>query len=171
MAECTPFDIILDQSKKDVVAAIADKRCVCEDITLNIKLTSFGVRGKWGHISGHDTGEAPYLSTVATGTSTAPNPTTVTPASGSDHYLWIAAMQQAGEEADDDTWASLSAGLSGQGFGNLVQKTTGTGGAASTNGSIALARKASIASSIDPDAFTTVQSLAWNAYAVAIKPA
>lgn len=122
------------------------------------------------NISGFDSGQSPYISTVASGTSTAPNPTAVTPGI-SDHYLWIAAMRQAGEEADDDTWASLSAGLSGQGFGNLVQKTTGTGGAASTNGSIALARKTSIASSIDPDAFTTVQSLAWNAYAVAIKPA
>ena len=139
------------------------------NVTMTVTSTKFASIAY--NISGHDTGQAPYLSTVATGTSTAPNPTTVTPGAGSNNYLWIAAASTAGEEADDDTWASLSAGLSGQGFGSLVQKTTGTGGVASTNASLALARMSSIGSSMDPDAFTTAQSLAWRAYAMAIKPA
>jgi len=139
------------------------------NVTMTVTSTKFASIAY--NISGHDSAQAPYLSTVATGTSTAPDPTAVTPGAGSNNYLWIAAMSQAGEELDDDTWASLSAGLSGQGFGNLVQKTTGTGGAANTNSSLALARMSSIASSMNPDAFTTAQSLAWIAYAVAIKPA
>jgi hypothetical protein len=101
---------------------------------------------------------APELSTVATGTSTAPNATIVTPVGGSKDYLWISAFYSAGEEADDDTWVSAAPSTPGT-FTNLVQKTTGTGGVASTNSSVAAAQFSSTAISLDAGAFTMAQSL------------
>lgn len=109
----------------------------------------------------------PEYSTVATGTSTGPDPSTVTPAGGSNTYLWLAAFYMAGEEADDDTWCN-SAPTS---FGTLTQSTTGIGGVASTNCEVASADYTSTASSMNPDAFNTDVSLAWRAYTVAISPA
>ena len=111
----------------------------------------------------------PEYSTVATGTSNAPDPSTVTPAGGSAEYLWLAAFYMAGEEADDDTWCNSAPSTPGA-FGNLTQKTTGTSGAASTNCEVAAADYTSTAASCDPGAFNTDQSLAWRAYTVAISP-
>jgi len=120
------------------------------------------------NIQGYCTTINPQISTVATGTSTGPDPSTVTPAAGfAKNYLWLAAFYMAGEEADDDTWCN-SAPTS---FTNLTQKTTGTGGLPATNSCIASAEFASSATSIDPSAFNTDQSLAWRAYTVAISPA
>lgn len=118
------------------------------------------------NIQGQDTGIAPAISTVATGTSTAPNPTGVTPAGGSKEYLWLAAFRQNGEEANDDTWCTSAP----TNFVNLAQTTTGTGGLPATNGSVASAEYIATASTMDPGAFTTVQSLAWAAFALAIAP-
>jgi len=112
---------------------------------------------------------APQHSTVATGTSTGPDPSTVTPSGGSMSYLWLAAFYMAGEEADDDTWCNSAPGTPV--FTNLTQKTTGTGGLPATNSCIASAEYSSTASSMDPTAFNTDQSLAWRAYTVAISPA
>jgi len=104
---------------------------------------------------------------VATGTSTGPDPSTVTPAAGfAKNFLWIAAFGMAGEEADDDTWCNSGP----TSFTNLTQKTTGTGGVPGTNCEVASAQFASSATSIDPTAFNTAQSLAWRAYTVAISP-
>lgn len=122
------------------------------------------------NIQGYDSAIAPEISTVATGTSTAPNATTVTPAAGSKEYLWISAFGQAGEEADDDTWCT-AAPSTPSAFGNLSQKTSGTAGPPSVNCSVASADLTSTATSCDAGAFTTAQSLAWRAYTVAISPA
>jgi len=113
--------------------------------------------------------QAPEFSTVATGTSTAPNSGSLSPTGGAKDYFWIAAFRQNGEEADDDTW--VTAGPTSPGtFTNLLQKTSGTVSTASTNGSIASAEYTSNASSMDPGTFTVAQSLAWRAYTVAVHP-
>jgi hypothetical protein len=109
----------------------------------------------------------PEKSSLNTGTSTTPDPLTVTPAGGSQDYLWIASVHTAGEEADDDTWCSAAP----TNFTNLLQKTSGVGGAASTNCSLACAEFSSTASSMDPGPFTIAQSLAWRTFTVAISPA
>lgn len=119
------------------------------------------------NIQGHSTTQAPEVSTIASGTDTTPNPGTVTPTGGAKDYLWIAAFQQNGEEADDDTWCTAAP----TSFGNLVQKTTGAAGLANTNRSGAAANFASNAASMDPATFTVAQSLPWTAYTVAVHPA
>lgn len=118
------------------------------------------------NIQGHDAVYAPAISGISTGTSTTPNPATATPLAGSVDYLWLAGFAQAGEEADDDTWCTAAPSS----FTNLVQKTTGIAGTASTNASLACAERQLNASSLDPGTFTTVQSLSWSAYTVAIYP-
>lgn len=119
------------------------------------------------NIQGSDTAIEPDNSSKSTATSTSPNADNVTPTGGPKDFLWIACFRQAGEEADDDTWCSAAP----TNFINLIQKTTGTGGAASTNCQVAAANFASNASSMNPDAFTTAQSLTWIAYVLAVHPA
>lgn len=111
--------------------------------------------------------QAPQLSTVATGTSNAPNPSTCTPTGGAKDYLWIAMFGSAGEEADDDTWSNTSPT-------NFTpspprQKSCGTTGV-NLGGLIASAEFASNAASMDPGAFSNDQSFAWRAYTIAIHP-
>ena len=115
------------------------------------------------------TTQAPEFSTVATGTSTAPNSGSLSPTGGAKDYFWISAFRQNGEEADDDTWCSAAPSSPGT-FTDLLQKTSGTVSTASTNGSVASAEYTSNASSMDPGAFTVAQSLAWRAYTVAVHP-
>lgn len=111
--------------------------------------------------------QAPELSTVATGTSTQPNATTVTPTGGAKDYLWITVAVTAGEEADDDTWG----GAAPTSFGNAVYITTGTAGLASVNCSVEGADFASNAASMDAAAWSAnAQSLAWRAWTIAVHP-
>lgn len=118
------------------------------------------------NIQGSD-GNAPERGTTATGTSVNPDPGNCAPAGGTKDYLFIASFRQAGEEADDDTWCT---GFPTN-YSNLLQTTSGTGGAASTNCQMASCERALTASSDDAGAFTTVQSLSWNAMTHAIYPA
>lgn len=111
---------------------------------------------------------APTISTVATGTSNAPNPTSCNPGTSMD-FLWITFFVQAGEEADDDTWCNNAA----TGYTNLLQKTTDTSGAVTTNCSLAASNRTNTASSEDAawPTGTTDQSLAWRAWTLGIWPA
>ena len=112
--------------------------------------------------------QPPELSTVATGTSTGPDPSTCTPTGGAKDYLWIAMFGCAGEEADDDTWCN-SAPSTPSAFGTLVQKSCGTAGT-NLGGIIASAHLASNAASMNPGAFNQDGSLAWRAYTIAVHP-
>jgi len=109
--------------------------------------------------------QAPQLSTLATGTSTAPDPGTCTPTGGAKDYLWIAQFSLAGEEADDDTWCnSAPADYTG-----LLQVTAGVAG---TNIGVenATAHRQVNAASQNPGTFSVDVSLAWRAYTVAVHP-
>ena len=116
------------------------------------------------NIQGSD-GAAPETSATS-GTSTTPDPPSLTPVNGSKDYLWLAFVRQAGEELDDDTWCTAAP----TDFTNLLQKTTGTGGAASTNCSAASAERQFTGSVLDPGTFTVAQSLAWRTITISIAP-
>lgn len=112
--------------------------------------------------------QAPELSTVATGTSTTPNATILTPTGNPEDYLWITAAVTAGEEADDDTWG----GAAPSGFGNAVYKTTDIAGVATTNCSAEAADQQLNATSMDAAAWgANAQSLAWRAWTLVVHPA
>ncbi len=144
---------ILDGSEGGDVTITTDTSCKSASVAYNIQ----------GSLGG---GLA--ISTVATGTSTAPNATSVAPGWGATfrNTLFITAFHQAGEEADDDTWCTVPGG----GYGNLAQKTTGTAGTATTNCQMASAHRLASVVSEDAGAFTTAQSLAWRAYTIAVQP-
>lgn len=112
----------------------------------------------------------PEISTVASGTSATPDPPSITPAGGAFDYLFLAAAETAGESLDDDTFFN-TAPSSPDAFTNLVQKTSGTGGAVSSNTTLGCARYASTAySSIDPGTFGDDTSRLWHSYTVAVPP-
>lgn len=117
-------------------------------------------------ISGANNTSAPAISTVATGTSAAPDPSICNPGTSKDR-LWITFFVQAGEEADDDTWCNNAA----TNYGSLLQITTGTGGLPATNCSIASCVRTLTASSEDAvwPAATTDQSLGWRAHTIGIQ--
>lgn len=112
--------------------------------------------------------QAPELSTVATGTSTAPNATTCTPTGGAKDYLWITFAGMAGEEADDDTWANTPP--SNYLPSPPLQKSCGTAGT-NLGGLICAASRTLNAASEDAGAFDVDSSAAWRAYTIAVHPA
>lgn len=108
--------------------------------------------------------QPPEIGTTATGSSTTPDPPSVTPTGGAKDYLWLAALTRGGEEADDDTWVSAAP----SGFTGLLQKACGTVG---TNlaGMVATAQRAENAASKDPATFT-IATGAWRAQTIAVHP-
>lgn len=108
--------------------------------------------------------QAPELSTVATGTSTSPNPTTVTPTGGTKDYLFLWLGGWEGEQTSPP--ASQPANYSGP-----IGANSGVAGVVATNCRVASAWRANQASSEDPGAWTISVSDDWTAYAMAIHPA
>jgi hypothetical protein len=118
-------------------------------------------------ISGHDVGTTPGISTVATGTSTAPDATTCTPAGGAKDYLWITLFGMAGEQQDDDTLVTT---FPTNYSSNQLEKTCGVAGT-NLGGMIAAATRTNNAASEDAGAFTAIDNAAWRAFTVAVHPA
>jgi len=115
-------------------------------------------------ITGHEdpATQAPEASTGAEGTSTAPNPDSISPTGGSKDYLFLAI-----HEADQDTDPRTNTTASPSGYGNLIEIDM-----ESTQGVIiAGGDKAATAASEDPGTFTISNSAAWVAATVAIHPA
>jgi len=117
-------------------------------------------------ITGANNTTAPAISTVATGTTNAPDPTTCNPGTSKDR-LWITFFVGAGEEADDDTWCNNAA----TGYGSLLQKASGTGGLPATNCAIASCVRTATAASEDAawPAASTDQVLGWRAHTIGIQ--
>lgn len=118
------------------------------------------------NIRGHDLVRAPSVSLIATGTSVSPDAQTCTAPAGARDNLWITGFAHAGEEADDDTWCNSAP----TDFSGLLQKTTGTGGTAATNCSVATAHRELNADSLDAGTFNTDTSHAYGALTVCIAP-
>lgn len=77
------------------------------------------------------------------------------PGVGAKDFLWIVSAMEGAvqEELDDDTWVTTTPAN----YTNLLQKTSGTGGAASSNVVLATAERQLNASSEDPGAFVFAQ--------------
>jgi len=119
-------------------------------------------------ISGVDKTITPQIGTTATGTSTTPNPPSVTPTAGtSKPYLFIAFFGSAGEEADDDTWVTAAP----TNYTGLLQKSCGTVGT-NLGGLIGAASRTNTSGSAeDPATFTMAVSAAWRAQTIIVHPA
>jgi hypothetical protein len=111
--------------------------------------------------------QAPQVGTTASGSSTTPDPPTTTPTGGAKDYLWIACLTRAGEEADDDTWATASP----TNFtpNPPLQKACGIAGS-NLGGIVAAASFGSNAASMNPATFT-IATGAWRAQTIAVHPA
>jgi hypothetical protein len=110
--------------------------------------------------------QAPQLSTVAVGTTTAntANPTGVTPTGGSKDYLFLAVAAQDGEVG-----AYTAAPTN---YLNLVTANCGTGGVPASNCYMGGASRQLTAASEDPGAFTHgAATTGWTAWTIAIHPA
>lgn len=129
---------------------------------------SSATRGAWivYEISGHiDPGtQAPQIGTTATGSSTTPDPPSVSVTGGSKDILTIACFGRSGEEADDDTWVTSAP----SGFGGLLQKACGVAG---TNlaGIVATAHLAETTATANPGTFTAATG-AWRAQTIVVHP-
>lgn len=121
-------------------------------------------------ISGHQPFaiRSPELSTVATGTSTDPGPSILTPTGGAKDYLWIAMAGMAGEELDDDTWGNTPP--TNYLPSPPTQKACGTAGT-NLGGKILTATRSLNAANETPGTFNTDVSTAWRSYTIAIHPA
>ena len=107
---------------------------------------------------------APTISTVATGTSTAPESSTGTAAaSRNSDYLFVSVFGMAGEEADDDTWVNTAPA----GYTGLLQKACGIAGA-TLGGLVGAAWRTKNTTTDDPAAFNVDASAAWRGFTVTI---
>lgn len=139
----------------------------------NVAPTITSTKSCWTvyRITGHidPATQAPEVANQAGASGLNPDPPNITPTGGSKDYLFITLLDYAGqEEADDDTWCTSAP----TNYGSLLQKTSGTGGAASTNSYLASAHRQATGSSENPDTFTVVQNVATlAARTIAIHPA
>jgi hypothetical protein len=138
-----------------------------EGATTTFTLSS-ATRGAWivYEISGAENPATilPQVGTTATGSSTSPNPPSVSVTGGSKDILAIACFGRAGEEADDDTWTTAAP----TNFTNLRQIACGIGGS-NLAGMVATAEFQTTASSIDPAVFTCATG-AWRAQTIVVHP-
>lgn len=121
-------------------------------------------------IGGADKTITPQIGTTSTGTSTAPNPPSVTPSGGIvKDYLFLALAGMAGEEADDDTWVNSSPTnyLPNPGY----QKACGTAGTNLGGKVMMSARQLRTGSAEDPDAYGVDASAAWRSQTIIVHPA
>ena len=111
--------------------------------------------------------QAPEVGTVATGTSTTPDPPAAVMTGGSKDYLVIALFGMAGEQADDDTLVTTFP------TNYTVGQAEKTCGVAGTNlgGMIGSAGRQLTASAENPGTFTAIDNAAWRAQTITVHPA
>lgn len=112
-------------------------------------------------ITGHEdpATQAPERSVVSTGTSTAPNPSTLSPTGGAKDYLWIATGSTGDGRASFD---SLMV--------NYTDLTAMATAGAANGASAGTAERLLNTATENPGAFTTGRSELWSAHTVAIHP-
>jgi hypothetical protein len=108
--------------------------------------------------------QPPQFSTLVTGTSTTPDPGTVTPTGGSKKYVWIWAGGWEGEQTSPPAAEPTN-------YTSKLGSNSGTAGAITTNVRVAVAFRWNEAASEDPGSWTISVSDDWTATAVAIHPA
>lgn len=111
--------------------------------------------------SGHDTTTASEgASAGSAGTSTTPDPPSLTPGGGSKAYLWLALCTKDTSDSPVSAWPS--------GYTNTGESSGGS--FAASDVAIGWATKEATASSDDPSAFTIGESEQWVAATVAVYP-
>lgn len=139
-----------------------------EGATTTFTLSS-STRGAWivYEISGNadPATQAPQVGTTATGSSTTPDPPSVSVAGGSKEITTIACFGRSGEAADDDTWVTAAP----SGFTGLLQKACGTVGT-NLGGLIATATLQETTATANPGTFTCATG-AWRAQTIVVHPA
>jgi hypothetical protein len=119
-----------------------------------------------GHIN--PATQAPQQTNTTTASTTTPTSPSLSPTGGAKDYLWFSMIWGgSAEEADDDTWCNSAP----TNYGTLLQKTTGTTGAATTNTYLASAQRQLNAASDDPATFSVDVAAVFLAYTVAVHPA
>lgn len=159
------FDASSDAAD-DQMALAWRKSTGTEGSTIGLTCTS----GKFAAISlqiegGQDPNiQAPQLSTVATGTSTLPDPTTCTPTGGAKDYLWVWLGGWEGEQTSPPTGDPTN-------FTGRLGADSGTVGAVTTNVRVATSTRQFNGASLDAGSWTISVSDDWTAYLMAIHPA
>ena len=108
-------------------------------------------------------GNPPQLSTVATGSSTTPDPTTCTPTGGAKEYLWLWVGGWEGEQTSPPASNPTN-------YSSPIGADSGTVGVVTTNVRVAAAQRNLFAASEDPGSWTISVTDDWTAYTVAIHP-
>ena len=106
---------------------------------------------------------APEFATLATGTSTLPDPNSLSPTGGAKNYLWIWMGGWEGEQTSPPTAAPTS-------YDSQVGTDSGTAAAVTTNVRLATAHRFVNAFSEDPGSWTISASDDWTATVVAVHP-
>lgn len=110
--------------------------------------------------------QAPQIGTTATGTSTTPDPPSVSPTGGARDYLWVAFFGMAGERADDNTLVTT---FPTNYTGSQLEKTCGTAGT-NLGGMIGAASRQANTATENPGTFTAINNAVWRAQTIAIHP-
>lgn len=133
-----------------------------EGTTVTFTMTDFGRRSAHNayRIAGWDATQVPQAGTVATGTSTGPNPPSLTVSWGSAKGLWLAAMHGAHGNAVTAFPANYGTALNA--WTNVSNEW---------HARMVTARREYEGATQDPAAFTLVGSSAWAANTVAVKGA
>lgn len=133
-------------------------------VSLNLSANAKGAVIAW-RITGAEnpSTQVPELSTIATATSTTPNPTTVTPTGGSKDYLflWLGAWDQEPTNPPGTPPANYT---------NWVGASSGSASTLSTNNRLAGGSRQLTAASEDPGSVTTSSNVNWSAWCMAIHP-
>jgi hypothetical protein len=149
-------------------AALYYKQIGALEPTPSFRYTTTTVRACYisYRISGHEdpATQAPEASSGATGSSSSPNPDSLTPTGGAKDYLWIA-VDGVNDGRRDHTGAP---GAPGEIYTNLISVSAGGGPSGVGAGSAELQHNDS---SEDPDVFTLSGSGTWYARTIAIHPA
>lgn len=115
-------------------------------------------------ITGVDTSIAPSWSGDSIGTSTTPNPGSLTPAGGAKDYLWLWLGGWEGEQTSPPAGAPTN-------YTNAIGANSGTAGVVATNCRVAGASRQLNAATEDPPSWTISASDDWIAWTLAIHPA
>ena len=108
--------------------------------------------------------QPPELSSVASGVSTTPDPTSLTPTGGAKDYLWLWLGGWEGIQTSPPAGNPTD-------YGNTLGADTGTAGLGTINSRVAAARRELNVASEDPGSWTISASDDWMAWTMAIHPA
>ena len=109
------------------------------------------------------TTQAPQISTVVTGTTTSPDPGSLSPTGGAKDYLWLWMGGWEGEQTSPPAGNPTN-------YTNPLGANSGTGGAIPTNCRVASAQRTLNAVSEDPGFWTISVSDDWTAWTLAVHP-